>query len=122
MIDRGHDLALITQADLLGIARATLYCQPRPVPAADLAVMRRIDELHLDHPFAGSRMMRAMLVNEGTSIGRMHVRTLMRRMGIEALYRRPRTSKPAPGHKVYPYLLRDMTIDRPNQVWATDIT
>jgi len=122
MIDRGHDLALITQADLLGIACSTLYCQPRPVPAADLAVMRRIDELHLDHPFAGSRMMRAMLVNEGTSIGRMHVRTLMRRMGIEALYRRPRTSKPAPGHKVYPYLLRDMTIDRPNQVWATDIT
>ena len=80
MIDRGHDLALITQADLLGIARSTLYCQPQPVPAADLAVMRRIDELHLDHPFAGSRMMRAMLVNEGTSIGRMHVRTLMRRM------------------------------------------
>jgi putative transposase len=122
MIDRGHDLALATQADLLGIARSTLYRQPRAVPAADLVVMRRIDELHLDHPFAGSRMMRAMLVNEGTVIGRTHVRTLMRRMGIEALYRRPRSSKPAPGHKIYPYLLRDMTINRPNQVWATDIT
>jgi putative transposase len=122
MIDRGHDLALATQADLLGIARSTLYRQPRAVPAADLVVMRRIDELHLDHPFAGSRMMRAMLVNEGTVIGRTHVRTLMRRVGIEALYRRPRSSKPAPGHKIDPYLLRDMTINRPNQVWATDIT
>jgi len=122
MIDRGHDLALATQADLLGVARSTLYRQPRPVPAADLAVMRRIDELHLDYPFAGSRMMRDMLVNEGVVIGRTHVRTLMRRMGIEALYRRPRTSKPAPGHKVYPYLLRDLAIERPNQVWATDIT
>jgi putative transposase len=122
MIDRGHDLALATQADLLGVARSTLYRQPRPVPAADLAVMRRIDELHLDYPFAGSRMMRDMLVNEGVLIGRTHVRTLMRRMGIEALYRRPRTSKPAPGHKVYPYLLRDLAIERPNQVWATDIT
>jgi putative transposase len=85
MIDRGHDLALATQADLLGIARSTLYRQPRPVPGADLAVMRRIDELHLDHPFAGSRMMRDMLVNEATVIGRTHVRTLMRRMGLEAL-------------------------------------
>ena len=122
MIDRGHNLALTTQADLLGIARSTVYRQPRPVPPADLAVMRRIDELHLDHPFAGSRMLRDMLVNEGIVIGRTHVRTLMRRMGIEALYRRPRTSKPAPGHTVYPYLLRDLTIERPNQVWATDIT
>jgi putative transposase len=122
MIDRSHNLALATQADLLGVARSTLYRQPRPVPAADLAVMRRIDELHLDYPFAGSRMMRDMLVNEGTVIGRTHVRTLMHRMGIEALYRRPRTSKPAPGHKIYPYLLRDLTIDRPNQVWCTDIT
>ena len=122
MIDRGDDLALAIQADLLDVARSTLYRQPRPVATADLAVMRRIDELHLDHPFAGSRMMRAMLVNEGISIGRTHVRTLMRRMGIEALYRRPRTSKPAPGHKVYPYLLRDIAITRPNQVWATDIT
>lgn len=84
--------------------------------------MRRIDELHLDHPSSGSRMLRDLLNAEGVTIGRQHVRTLMKRMGIEALYRRPNTSKPAPGHKIYPYLLRDLKIDRPNQVWATDIT
>jgi putative transposase len=122
MIDRSHELALATQARLLGVARSTIYREPRPVSAADLAVMRRIDELHLDYPFAGSRMMRSMLANEGMFIGRRHVRTLMERMGIEALYRRPRTSKPAPGHRIYPYLLRDVTIVRPNQVWAADIT
>jgi putative transposase len=122
MIDRNHALALVTQAHLLGLARSTLYREPGPVSAADLAVMRRIDALHLDYPFAGSRMMRDMLVNEGITIGRVHARTLMRRMGIEALYRRPRTSKPAPGHRIYPYLLRDMTVNRPNQVWAADIT
>jgi putative transposase len=122
MIDRSHDLALATQARLLDVARSTVYREPQPVPASDLAVMRRIDELHLDYPFAGSRMMRSMLVNEGIAIGRTHVRTLMRRMGIEALYRRPRTSKPGPGHKIYPYLLRDVAVTRPNQVWAVDIT
>jgi putative transposase len=122
MIDRDHELALATQAKLLGIARSTVYHEPAPVSPADLAAMRRIDELHLAHPFAGSRMLRSMLVNEGMAIGRAHVRTLMRRMGIEALYRRPKTSRPAPGHRVYPYLLRDMTIERPNQVWAADIT
>lgn len=122
MIDRTHELALVTQARLLGLARSTLYREPRPVSAADLAVMRRIDMLHLDYPFAGSRMMRSMLVNEGFAIGRVHVRTLMRRMGIEALYRRPRTTQPASGHRIYPYLLRGMTVDRPNRVWAADIT
>jgi len=122
MIDRSHDLALATQARLLDVARSTVYREPQPVPASDLAVMRRIDGLHLDYPFAGSRMMRSMLVNEGIAIGRTHVRTLMRRMGIEALYRRPRTSKPGPGHKIYPYLLRDVAVTRPNQVWAIDIT
>jgi len=84
--------------------------------------MRRIDKLHLDHPFAGSRMLRDLLNAEGVKIGREHVRTLMKKMGIEALYRRPNTSKPAPGHKIYPYLLRDISVDRPNQVWTTDIT
>jgi putative transposase len=122
MIDRGHELALATQARLVGVARSTFYREPLPIRAADLAVMRRIDELHLNYPFAGSRMIRSMLVNEGTAIGRTHVRTLMRRMGIEALYRRPRTSKPTPGHRIYPYLLRDVAVIRPNQVWATDIT
>ena len=122
MIDRSHDLALATQARLLGIARSTAYREPRPTPAADLAVMRRLDELHLACPFAGSRMLCAMLENEGITIGRTHVRSLMRRMGIEVLYRRPRTSRPAPGHMIYPYLLRDMAVSRPNQVWAADIT
>lgn len=122
MIDRGHELALSTQARLLGVARSTVYREPQPVPVSDLAIMRRIDELHLDYPFAGSRMMRSMLVNEGIAIGRTHVRTLMRRTGIEALYRRPRTSKPGPGHRIYPYLLRDVAVTRPNQVWAADIT
>ena len=84
--------------------------------------MRRIDELHLDCPFAGSRMLRDMLRREGFAIGRRHVATLMKRMGIEAIYRRPNTSKPAPGHKIYPYLLRGLKVDRPNQVWAMDIT
>lgn len=122
MIDRSHALALTTQARLLGLARSTVYREPLPVSASDLAVMRRIDELHLDYPFAGSRMMRAMLVSEGIAIGRTYVRTLMRRMGIEALYRRRRTSKPGPGHKIYPYLLRGVSVTRPNQVWAADIT
>jgi putative transposase len=122
MIDRSHDLPLVRQADLLRLSRSTLYYDPRPVPAAELAIMRRIDELHLDHPFAGSRMLRDLLRGEGIVVGRELVATMMRRMGIEALYRRPNTSKPADGHKIYPYLLRGMVVDRPNQVWAMDIT
>ena len=122
MIDREHDLPITRQVRALGISRGSVYYLPRPVPAADLAVMRRMDELHLEFPFAGSRMLRDLLNREGTRIGRRHVATLMRRMGIEALYRKPNTSKPAPGHKIYPYLLRGMTIDRPNQVWAMDLT
>jgi putative transposase len=122
MIDRTHDLSIAKQAKALGISRGSVYYLPRPVPAADLAIMRRMDELHLEFPFAGSRMLRDLLKQEGIDIGRRHVSTLMKRMGIEALYRKPNTSKPAPGHKIYPYLLRGMTIDRPNQVWAMDIT
>jgi putative transposase len=122
MIDRAHDLSLGRQADLLKLSRSRLYYEPRPVPLAELAIMRRIDELHLDYPFAGSRMLRDLLRAEGVSIGRALVTTMMRRMGIEALYRRPNTSKPAPGHKIFPYLLRGLKIDRPNQVWAMDIT
>src|ERR687890_1143915 len=122
MIDRSHDLPLARQAEALGISRGSLYDQPQPVSAADLTLMRRIDELHLEFPFAGSRMLRDLLVTEGFTVGRLHVATLMKRMGIEALYRKPNTSKPAPGHQVYPYLLRKLAITRPNQVWAMDIT
>ena len=122
MIDRTHALPLTRQARVLKLSRSSLYYRPRPVSAADLAVMRRMDTLHLDHPFAGSRMLRDMLNGEGVKIGREHVKTLMKRMRIEALYRRPNTSKPTLGHKIYPYLLRDISVNRPNQVWATDIT
>ena len=122
MIDRAHALPITSQAKALTISRSSVYRLPRAVPAADLAIMRRMDELHLDFPFAGSRMLRDLLKAEGVKIGRCHVATLMKRMGLEALYRKPTTSKPAPGHKIYPYLLRGMTIDRPNQVWAMDIT
>jgi len=122
MIDRTHDLPLARQARVLSLSRSSLYYQPRPVSAEDLAIMRRIDELHLEHPFAGSRMLRDLLRGEGVQIGRARVITMMRRMEIEAIYRRPNTSKPAPGQKIYPYLLRGLLIDRPNQVWAMDIT
>jgi putative transposase len=122
MIDRGHQLPLTRQAAMLGISRGSLYYSACPVPAAELAIMRRIDELHLDYPFAGSRMLRDLLRGEGVAIGRDQVTTMMRRMAIEAVYRRPHTSKPADGHKVFPYLLRGMAIERPNQAWAMDIT
>ena len=122
MIDRSHELPLTRQAEVLKLSRSGLYYRPRLMSPADLGIMRRIDELHLDYPFAGSRMLRDLLRGEGIEIGRQHVATLMRRMGIEAIYRRPNTSKPAPGHKIYPYLLRSVSIGRPNQVWAMDIT
>jgi putative transposase len=122
MIDRNHDLPLKRQAQVLRLSRSGLYYQPHPVSAADLVIMGRIDKLHLSYPFAGSRMLRDFLRAEGIRIGRCRVITMMRRMGVEALYRRPNTSKPAPGHKIYPYLLRGMKIERPNHVWATDIT
>ena len=122
MIDRSHALPLTKQAKALEISRGSVYYRPRPVPAADLAIMRRIDELHLEFPFAGSRMLRDLLNREGIEIGRRHVATLMKRMGIEAIYRKPNTSKPAPGHKIYPYLLRGRVVDTPDKVWAMDIT
>src|SRR3954452_2676685 len=122
MIDREHHLSITRQAEVLQISRGSIYYLPRPVPDADLAIMRRLDRLHLEFPFAGSRMLRGLLAAEGCKTGRRHVKTLMRRMGIEALYRHPRTTKPEPSHKIYPYLLRGMEIARPNQVWEIDIT
>ena len=122
MIDHSHELSISRQANVLNISRGSVYYQPRPVSAGALAIMRRIDALHLEYPFAGSRMLRDMLGREGVEIGRQRVSTMMKRMGIEALYRRPDTSKPAVGHKIYPYLLRGLKVERPNQVWATDIT
>ena len=122
MIDATHDLPVCRQAELLELSRSNVYYLRQPVPAADLVLMRRIDELHLNFPFAGSRMLRDMLKLEGFEVGRKHVRTLMDKMGIIALYRQRKTSAPHPAHAIYPYLLRHLTIDRPNQVWATDLT
>lgn len=122
MIDRSHTLPLTRQARELGVSRGSIYYLSRPGSPADLAIMRRIDELHLEFPFAGSRMLRDLLRQEGVKIGRQHVATLMKKMAIGAIYRRPNTSKPTPGHKIYPYLLRKLAIVRPNQVWATDIS
>lgn len=122
MIDREHKLSVVRQAKLLGFSRGSVYYLPRPVSDGDLALMRRIDELHLDYPFAGSRMLQGLLRGEGLEVGRLHVATLMKKMGIEAIYRRPNTSKPALGHKIYPYLLRKLAVTRPNQVWAMGIS
>ena len=122
MIDRTHDLPVVRQCQILELARSTAYYTPQPTAPEDLAFMRRIDELHLEYPFAGSRMLRDMLRREGQRIGRKHVATLMKKMGIEALYRKPNLSRRHSAHPIYPYLLRDLAIERPNQVWATDIT
>ena len=122
MIDRDHDLPITRQAELLAISRGSVYYLPRPVSAADLALMRRIDELHLQHPFMGTRMLRDQLARAGIQVGRRHIATLMRRMGIESLAPQPGTSKRKPGHKIYPYLLRKLAIVRSNQVWALDTT
>jgi putative transposase len=122
MIIREHALPIARQAEALNISRGSVYYLPRPVSATDLELMRRLDRLHLEFPFAGSRMLRGLLAAEGCKTGRRHVKTLMKRMGIEALYRRPRTTTPELGHKIYPYLLRGMEITKPNQVWAMDIT
>jgi len=122
MIDPAHKLAVTQQAKLLDLSRSSVYYRPAPTPESDLALMRRIDELHLEHPFAGSRMLRDMLRREGHEVGRKHVGTLMAKMGIEALYRRQNTSKRHAAHRIYPYLLRNVAIERPNHVWAMDIT
>jgi len=122
MISHEEKLSIQKQVRLLGLSRSSFYYRPRAVSEADLKLMRQIDELHLEYPFAGSRLLRDMLAQRGIQVGRRHVRSLMRRMAIEALYRKPNTSKPAPGHRIYPYLLRGVSVTRPNQVWAIDIS
>jgi len=122
MIDRDHKLSITRQAELLDISRGTVYYLPQPVSSADLALMRKVDELHLEHPFMGSRMLRDQLARQGIRAGRRHIRTLLLRMGIVALAPQPGTSQAAPGHKIYPYLLRKLAIHRANQVWALDTT
>lgn len=122
MIDRTHELPVKQQCKTLELARSTAYYQPTPIPPEDLALMRRIDELHLEMPYAGARMLSRILKREGQPVGRKHVSTLMQRMDIHALYRKPNTSKRHPAHKIYPYLLRNVEITRSNHVWAADIT
>lgn len=122
MIDRTHELPVSRQCQILSLARSTAYYRPQETRETDLALMRRIDELHLEYPFAGSRMLRDMLKHECHQIGRKHVATLMKKMGIEALYKKPDTSRRHSKHPVYPYLLRNLEINRPNQVFAADIT
>ena len=123
MIDReGTPLSVMRQCELLGLCRSSLYYRPQPLAEADLLLMRRLDELHLLYPFLGARRLARMLEREGVDVGRRHVGTLLHLMGIETIYRKQRTSRPAPGHRIYPYLLRDVVIERPNQVWATDVT
>lgn len=122
MIDREHKLPISRQAKLLDISRGTVYYQPKPISPRDQMLMNRIDRLHLELPFAGARMLRDLLRQEGHTVGRSKVVRLMRLMGIEALYRKPKTTKRHSGHKVYPYLLRNLAVSRANQVWAMDIT
>ncbi len=122
MIDPEHDLPITRQAKALGLSRSSVYYKPVPISEEDLALMRRIDQLHLEYPFLGARQMKRLLNDEGAQAGRKHISTLMKRMGIDALCRKPRTTKRHPGHAIHPYRLRGLTIDRPNQVWALDIT
>jgi putative transposase len=122
MIDRGAKVTVTRQAELLALSRSSVYYTPRALSDRDLCLMRRLDELHLQMPFYGSRKLTRELQKEGHEVGRRHVVTLMRRMGIEAIYRRPRTSIPAREAALRPYLLANLTINRPNQVWSSDIT
>ncbi len=122
MVDRTHQLAVTKQAKALDVSRGCLYYRAKPVTEEDQFLMNRIDQLHLELPFAGARMLRNLLRQERVTVGRKHVGTLMKRMGVEALYRRPRTTQRHPAHKVYPYLLRDLAVTRANQVWAMEGT
>lgn len=122
MIDRQSKLSIGQQTKLLGISRGSVYYLPKPVSERDLDIMKRLDQLHLKHPFMGARMLRDQLHEQDIAVGRKHVKTLMQRMEIAALYCKPNTSKKQPGHQIYPYLLRGMAIDHANQVWALDTT
>ena len=122
MIDKEHPLSLTRQSQILELSRSSLYYEAVPVSDRDLELMRLIDEIHLKYPYMGSRSIRDQLQDKGHQIGRQHVSTLMKKMGIAALYRKPRLSKPHPEHKVYPYLLRGLAITKANHVWAADIT
>jgi len=122
MIDRNHQLPITRQAELLSISRGAVYYVPRPISEAELALMRRIDELHLAHPFMGTRMLRRELATEGIDVGCRYIGTLMERLNIHSLAPQPGTSKACPGHTIYPYLLRHTVVTRANQVWALDTT
>ena len=122
MIDREHPLPLTRQSEILELSRSSLYYEAAPISPRDLELMRIIDEIHLKHPFMGSRSIRDQLQDKGHSVGREHVSTLMKKMGIVALYQKPNLSKPHQGHKVYPYLLRGLEITRANHCWTADIT
>lgn len=122
MIDRNHALSVAQQARLVAISRSSVYYQPQPVSEADQRLMRRIDELHMEFPFAGARMLARLLRREGREVGHRRARTLMKRMGVEALYCKPNTSRRNTQHKSWPYLLRGMKIERANQVFALDTT
>lgn len=122
MIDKDHDLPVVRQCQILKLSRSSVYYLPMPASMETLRLMKRIDELHMAYPFYGSRKLKVLLRREGFDVGRRHVQTLMSKLGIEALYRKPRLSIPGDGHRIYPYLLRDMKVERPNQVWCTDIT
>jgi putative transposase len=122
MIDPEHKLPITRQAKLVDISRSSVYYLPTPTSPEDLVLMRKMDALHLEFPWAGARGLARLLKKDGYAVGRKHVATLMRKMGIEAIYQRPKTTKKHPAHPIYPYRLRGLKIDRPNQVWAMDIT
>ena len=121
MIQAAHPLTVTRRCELLDVARSTVYYHPTGIPSEDLALMRLLDEIHLERPFYGSRRLRDELETQGHPVNRKRVQRLMRQMGLSALYPKPRTSQPGAGHKVYPYLLKGLSIERPNQVWASDI-
>jgi putative transposase len=122
MIQPNADLSIARQAKLLGVSRSSVYYRPKPDSTEELDLLKRIDEIFTENPMYGSRRLQAMLKREGVLVGRRRIRRLMRKLGLWAVTPKPNTSKPHPEHKIYPYLLRDMTIDQANQVWATDIT